>query len=198
MNTDILWSNFLSSIKDELSSLSYDTWFSETKLNKIVDDKAFVIVPMPIHKRHLQENYYDLIQDRLFDITGSTYEIEFLLEEELKVEEEKQKVISTNNVDNEFHSNLNKNLNFENFVVGNSNKFAHATALSVAENPGKMYNPLFIYGNSGLGKTHLMQAIGNYIVENSNNKVLYVTCEQFKDDYISIAKKDEDGMISNS
>ena len=197
MNTDILWSNFLSSIKDELSSLSYDTWFSETKLNKIVDDKAFVIVPMPIHKRHLQENYYDLIQDRLFDITGSTYEIEFLLEEELKIEEEKQKVISTNNVDNEFHSNLNKNLNFENFVVGNSNKFAHATALSVAENPGKMYNPLFIYGNSGLGKTHLMQAIGNYIVENSNNKVLYVTCEQFKDDYISIAKKDEDGTNFN-
>ena len=197
MNTDILWSNFLSSIKDELSSLSYDTWFSETKLNKIVDDKAFVIVPMPIHKRHLQENYYDLIQDRLFDITGSTYEIEFLLEEELKAEEEKQKVISTNNVDNEFHSNLNKNLNFENFVVGNSNKFAHATALSVAENPGKMYNPLFIYGNSGLGKTHLMQAIGNYIEENSNNKVLYVTCEQFKDDYISIAKKDEDGTNFN-
>ena len=82
MNTDILWSNFLSSIKDELSSLSYDTWFSETKLNKIIDDKAFVVVPMPIHKRHLQENYYDLIHDRLFDITGSNYEIEFLLEEE--------------------------------------------------------------------------------------------------------------------
>ena len=116
LNTDILWSNFLSSIKDELSSLSYDTWFSETKLNKIVDDKAFVIVPMPIHKRHLQENYYDLIQDRLFDITGSTYEIEFLLEEELKVEEEKQKVISTNNVDNEFNSNYYYTVNLQKII----------------------------------------------------------------------------------
>ena len=125
MNTDILWANFLSSIKDELSSLSYDTWFSETKLNKIIDDKAFVVVPMPIHKRHLQENYYDLIHDRLFDITGSDYEIEFLLEEELKMEEEKEKIISTKSVEKEFNSNLNKNLNFENFVVGNSNKFAH-------------------------------------------------------------------------
>ena len=90
-------------------------------------------------------------------------------------------------------SNLNSKYTFENFIVGNSNKFAHAAALAVAENPGKMYNPLFIYGNSGLGKTHLMHAIGNYISKNSDKKVLYVTSEQFVSDFIGINKKDENG-----
>jgi chromosomal replication initiator protein len=82
---------------------------------------------------------------------------------------------------------------FDNFIVGNTNKFAHAAAVSVAENPGSMYNPLFIYGNSGLGKTHLMHAIGNYMVEHSNKKVLYVTSDQFIQDFISMTKKDDKG-----
>ena len=94
---------------------------------------------------------------------------------------------------NPLKSNLNVNYTFDNFIVGNSNKFAHAAALSVAENPGKMYNPLFIYGNSGLGKTHLMHAIGNYIVQNSNKRVLYVTSEQFISDFLGINKKDDMG-----
>ena len=93
---------------------------------------------------------------------------------------------------NPIASNLKPNYTFDTFIVGNSNKFAHAAALSVAENPGKMYNPLFIYGSSGLGKTHLMHAIGNYIVQNSNKKVLYVTCEQFRDDFIGISRRMEE------
>ena len=88
-------------------------------------------------------------------------------------------------------SNLNLKYKFENFVVGESNRFAQATALAVAESPGKMYNPLFIYGNSGLGKTHLMHAIGNFILENSNKKVLYVTSEQFISDFLNLNKKDD-------
>ncbi len=94
-------------------------------------------------------------------------------------------------------SNLNSNYLFDNFIVGNSNKFAQAAALSVAENPGKIYNPLFIYGNSGLGKTHLMHAIGNYIVQNSTKKVLYVTSDQFRDDFVGINRKDKDGTNFN-
>ena len=94
-------------------------------------------------------------------------------------------------------SNLISKYTFENFIVGNSNKLAHAAALSVAENPGNMYNPLFIYGNSGLGKTHLMHAIGNYITENSNRRVLYVTSDQFVQDFIGITKKDDDGTNFN-
>ena len=95
------------------------------------------------------------------------------------------------------HNNLNKKYTFDSFVVGNSNKFAQAAALSVAENPGSMYNPLFLYGNSGLGKTHLMHAIGNFIVENSNRRVLYVTSEQFRQDFVKANRKDESGTNFN-
>ena len=82
-------------------------------------------------------------------------------------------------------NNGNKKYNFDNFIVGNSNKFAHAAALNVAENPGNMYNPLFIYGNSGLGKTHLMHAIGNYILNTKpNSKIAYISSETFTNELI--------------
>ena len=171
MNVDVLWTNFLGQIKEELTSLSFDTWFADTKLYRLEDGKAYIIVPMPIHKKHLIDNYSELIVDTLKNITGTNFELILLLKEEIEevlpekveIEPELEGVPNT-----KIQSNLNSKYNFENFIVGNSNKFAHAAALSVAENPGKMYNPLFIYGNSGLGKTHLMHAIGNYIIENTN------------------------------
>ncbi len=197
MNVDSLWSKFLSTIKEELSSLSYNIWFADTELYKLEQDRAIIIVPMPIHKKHLPENYKEIIESTLNSITGSNLELEFLLKEEIPNEEEEEikeiitieKETSTPLNHSPVQTNLKKQYTFENFIVGNSNKFAHAAALSVAENPGKMYNPLFIYGNSGLGKTHLMHAIGNFIVENSNKKVLYVTSDQFIEDFIGINKK---------
>ncbi len=202
MDLEVLWSNVLDKIKEELSSLSFETWFSDTKLYKLEDGKAIIIVPMAIHKKHLADNYSSILSNKINEVVGSSYELEFLLEEEIETEEAElveqiKEEATKNNKPTPVETNLNPNLNFENFVVGNSNKFAHAAALSVAENPGTMYNPLFIYGNSGLGKTHLMEAIGNYIFENSNKRVLYVQCEQFKDDYISIMKKGEDGTNFN-
>ncbi len=202
MNVDILWSNLLSQIKEDLTSLSYTTWFSDTKLHKFDNGKAYIIVPMPIHKKHLIDNYSQLIVDKLKELTGSNYEIVLLLEEEIE-SELKNKVtnseisLNVSNDTNNVNSNLNIKYLFDNFIVGNSNKFAHAAALSVAENPGNMYNPLFIYGNSGLGKTHLMHAIGNYIVENSNKKVLYVTSEQFRQDFVKANRKDDKGTNFN-
>ena len=205
MNVDILWSKILNQIKDELTSLSYDTWFADTKLHKLEEGKAYIIVPMPIHKKHLTDNYSDLIISKLNVETGSHYELNLFLQEEIEIEEKKKVVFTDNDNKEHFanppkeivHSNLMSKYTFDNFIVGNSNKFAHAAALSVAENPGNMYNPLFLYGNSGLGKTHLMHAIGNYLVANSNKKVLYVTSEQFKDDYIKANRKDESGTNFN-
>ena len=204
MNVNILWSKLLDQIKSELASLSYSTWFSDTELYKLENDKAYIVVPMPIHKKHLMDNYSDLIINKLNDITGTTYDLVLLLKEEVEEEIKKQEIIqeknnrinSEENNDN-VNSNLNKKYVFDNFIVGNSNKFAHAAALSVAENPGNMYNPLFLYGNSGLGKTHLMHAIGNYIVENSNKKVLYVTSEQFRQDFVKANRKDDKGTNFN-
>ena len=202
MNVDILWSNFLSQIKEEMTSLSFNTWFSETELYKLEDGKAYIIVPMPIHKKHLMDNFSTLIVDKITSITGSNYELELLLKEEIdkiipKKEESTVVVEEKNSVSLKPQSNLKNKYTFDNFIVGNSNKFAHAAALSVAENPGNMYNPLFIYGNSGLGKTHLMHAISNYIIENSNKTVLYVTSDNFIQDFISMSKKDEHGSNFN-
>ena len=204
MNVDVLWANFLTQIKEDLSSLAYDTWFKDTSLHKLDNGKATIIVPMQIHKKHLADKYSSLIIDKLNVITGTNFELEFLLSDEIEeekqeIQEEKNNVVEENRgvPPNSFQSNLSSKYSFENFIVGNSNKFAHAAALSVAENPGYMYNPLFIYGNSGLGKTHLMHAIGNYISKNSNRKVLYVTSDQFIQDFIGMKKKDSDGTNFN-
>lgn len=203
MNVDILWSNFLKQIKDELTSLSFDTWFKDTKLYKLENGKAYIIVPMPIHKKHLSDNYSDLIIQKLNDVTNTNFELIFLLNEEIESEESPPDNINKDQIINdgvpqEFEkTNLKSKYTFENFIVGDTNKFAQAAALSVAENPGHMYNPLFIYGNSGLGKTHLMHAIGNYITNNSNRKVLYVTSDQFIQDFIGINKKDDRGTNFN-
>ena len=177
MNLDSIWSNLLNKIKSELNSLSYNTWFADTKLYKLENNTATIIVPMPIHKKHLLDNYEILIKNTLFDIIGSPYDIILLLNEEIEEESKKElSLIENNEIKKDIYNNVNNNLNskytFDNFIVGNSNKFAHAAALSVAENPGNMYNPLFLYGNSGLGKTHLMHAIGNYIIIHSNKKVI--------------------------
>lgn len=201
MNVDVIWSKVLEQIKSELNSLSYEAWFSETKLHKLDNGKAYIIVPMEIHKKHILNNYSDIVIDNLNSLTGTNYEIYLLSPDEIEEEEEKEKVIENTETPVQINENINNNLNprytFYNFIVGNSNKFAQASALSVAENPGLLYNPLFLYGNSGLGKTHLMHAIGNYIVENSNKRVLYVTSEQFRQDFVKANRKDEEGTNFN-
>ena len=201
MDYDVLWSKVLDLIKNEVSSLSFNTWFSETTLYNIKDDKAYIIVPMSIYKNHLKNNYYELIENNINKVFNGHYELIFILQDEIEEKETNNEIILDDSqanvktiVSNEnVNNNINKKYTFENFIVGNSNRFAQAAALSVAENPGTMYNPLFLYGNSGLGKTHLMHAIGNYIIENTNKTVLYVTCEQFRQDFVKANRKDEKG-----
>ena len=194
MNEKQLWNNFLDSIKEKISPISYDTWFKDTYLEKIENSKAIVIVPMQLHKKNLSENYKDIIVETFNEITGTNFEFEFLLEEEIT--NNKKIVIEETGVpfNNPEQANLNPNYLFDTFVVGTSNRFAFTAALAVAENPGKAYNPLFIYGSSGLGKTHLMQAIGNYIIKESNKKVLYVTSDKFISDFIGINRKNNNNL----
>ena len=188
MDIDNIWNSFLEKVKNTLSPILYETWFENTKIYKIEDNLVTIIVPMDVHKKHLRENYYELISNTFAEITGTNFKFEFILEEEI----EQDIIIDTNEVGvpslENFQSNLDPKYTFENFVAGDSNKFARAIALAVAEKPGTMYNPLFIYGNSGLGKTHLMHAIGNYIYKNNYKKVLYVTSEQFVNDFFNIYK----------
>lgn len=188
MDINNIWNSFLDKIKTNISPMSFETWFHDTKLVELKDNKATVVVPMHVHKKHLKENYINIINELFAEITSTNFQLEFITEEEF----EKNIEIDTDIVgipSVNFVSNINPQYSFENFVVGDSNRFAHATALVVAEKPGTMYNPLFIYANSGLGKTHLMHSIGNYLIENSKKKVLYVTSDQFVSDFIGITKR---------
>ena len=186
------WDDFLNIIKSKLSSVSYDTWFKDTKLAKITNDEVFIEVPMSFHKDFLSKTYYELIDNIIFQLTNKNYNINFVIEDELN---DKTNLVSLEKDDikkKNFQSNLNPKYTFDNYVIGDSNRFAQTAAVAVAEQPGKVYNPLFIHGKSGLGKTHLMHAIGNYIVENSDKNVLYVTSDKFISDFIGINKKDTD------
>ncbi len=204
-----LWQSVLNEIYPEVNSASFHAWFNDLKLIKIQNNKVFIQVPMEIHKRILTTNYYNLIDDAFYKITNHNYEFEFLLKEEIEASlgEIEQNVDNVDNLSNavvkeekpivreekEWESNLIKELNFDNYIVGDSNRLAKTAGMIVAEQPGKVHNPLFIYGKSGLGKTHLMHAIGNYIVEHSKKKVLYTTSEMFKDDYINIINNENKG-----
>ncbi len=191
MNLDNVWKSFLEKIKDKINEIAYETWFSDTKLISLDNNVAQVLVPYHIHKKNLKENYSDIIAETFLEVTGTNFNFEYVLEDEvdntqLTLNDFGEIGVPTRE---HFESNLDNRYTFSNYIIGKSNKFAATSALAVAEHPGKMYNPLFIYGPSGLGKTHLMHAIGNYIVENSNKKVLYITCDNFVSDFVEICRK---------
>ena len=201
MNYDLLWSKVLDIIKTEVNSIVYKTWFENTRLYKIENTTATIVVQIFTQKKRLSENenYLSLIINALHENTNQIYDINFLLEDEINEKNIEQEVSTEkveNNLTNEntvykHSSNLIKEYTFETFVVGNSNKLAQAAAFMVAESPGEVYNPLFLYGSSGLGKTHLMHAIGNYIEQNTNKRVLYISSQQFTDDFTKINLKDD-------
>lgn len=199
MNTDNLWNEFLDKIKERITPLSYDTWFKDTKLYKLDGGTATIIVPLALHKKHLEENYIDDIEETFNSITGTNFNFKFILENEINEisDNNEDVIIGTSNESmgvphqTSASANLNSEYTFDSFIVGNSNRFAFTAARAVAEKPGKAYNPLFLYGKSGLGKTHLMHAIGNYIIQNTNKKVLYVSSEQFVNDYIAAVRNNE-------
>ena len=195
MDINNIWNSFLKKIENELTPVLYDMWFSETKLIELTEEHAKVLVPLSLHKKHLKENYIDIIEKTFTDVTGSIFKFEFVTNDDLNNEN----IIDIDEVgvpENAIiQSNLDSKYTFESFISGASNKFAKATALAVAEQPGSMYNPLFIYGNSGLGKTHLMHAIGNYIKENSKKKVLYVTTDNFMSDFVDIYREENSNNV---
>ena len=190
MDLNNIWNSFLEKIKVQISDIAFETWFSETKLISLNNKTATVLVPYHIHKKNLSENYSDIIEEVFTEITGSNFKFNYVIEEEVENNlSEDNQIIGVPNNNEIYESNLDPKYSFENFMIGPSNKFAATSALAVAEQPGKMYNPLFIYGSSGLGKTHLMHSIGNYIIKNSNKKVLYITCDNFVSDFVDICRK---------
>lgn len=191
-----LWKKFLDNISSKISQVSVNTWFKDTKIHSINDEQIILVVSHEAIRKHLKESYLEIIEEIFLEITGQSYDIKIMLEnyienenDEIKTETEKK------NKQNLKLKTLNKKYNFDSFIVGETNKVAYLAAVAVAEKPGNLYNPLFIYGNSGLGKTHLMNAIGNYAEENLNKNVLYITAETFVNDFMSITRKHDEKNI---
>ena len=196
MKTEEVWSKFLSKIKSKVSLMTYNYIFKDLRLHSYNNSKAIIVVPNnELLLQNINKNYASVIEDTFNDVTNDTVEIKYVFDEDAKeidnkvIEEkiEKNDEHIEDNIQNyNYSSNFNPKYTFDSFVVGESNKLTYGTALAVAQNPGKLYNPYFIYASSGLGKTHLMHAIGNYIVTHSDKRVLYITAEQFSNDYRSI------------
>lgn len=194
MRNEELLKSFLDKIYSEINPASFHAWFNDLKIISLTDETITFEVPMEIHKKMLGDNYYSLIEKTLYNITNINYDIKFVLESELE-SIPKIEVNKSEDNNNNFETHLKPELNFNNFVVGDTNRLAKVAAMAVAEAPGRIHNPLFIYGKSGLGKTHLMHAIGNFITENSNRKVLYCTCDEFKTEYTNLANPDNKNTI---
>jgi len=188
LNSEDVWQKFLSILQEKMNPISFNTWFKPLKLQELdlKNNKIIIQVPMGVHKTALESSWHQVIEDVLQELTGNTYEIVYTLDGGSTKESSTgcEKIF---NKEDGFVTNLKKEFTFDNFVTGDTNKFAKTAAVAVAEAPGKIYNPLFMYGKSGVGKTHLMHAIGNYITEHTDLKVLYTTSDSFKDDYTNIA-----------
>jgi chromosomal replication initiator protein len=185
-----LWQSVLAQMQFHISKANFATWFQNTEIISKDNEKVIISVPNAFSKEWLSNKYNKLILKTLRDMDDSIKELEFVIKPQalktnpLKVNQQQEKPEDIQLKFDEFKVNKETNLNprytFDNFVVGSFNELAHAAAQAVADNPGFTYNPLFIYGGTGLGKTHLMQAIGNKINNDSKKKkVRYISSEKF-------------------
>ena len=181
------WEEILMTVKEEheLTDVSFDTWLKPLSVYNIEGSTLYILVPSEqMGLNYITKKYTLPIKVAIAEITGNDYEIIFILQEQakkLKPYKSKTPAFASSSE----KATLNPNYTFDTFVVGKNNKFAHAASLAVSESPGEVYNPLYIYGGPGLGKTHLMQSIGHFILQQKPEmKVIYVTSEEFTNEVI--------------
>lgn len=186
------WEKIKETVKNEydLSPISFNTWIAPLKYHETVDDMIYIIIPSDqgMSLSYISSKYSKFFKVTISEMFDHDYDISFILEKDVKSGTSAEAEAHLNkpafNINYE-NANLNPKYKFDTFVVGSNNKFAHSASLAVAENPGEVYNPLYLYGGPGLGKTHLMHSVGHFILENNPNmKVLYVTSEDFTNEVI--------------
>lgn len=206
MNNDLksLWEKTLNIIKGEMSEVSFNTWIKSCEPISISSNIIRISVPNSFTQDILEKRYKDLVVNSIEAACSKVYTVEFMVASDIQEAEEKEEKKSkfddrgSITVNDEMSSLLNPKYTFASFVIGNSNRFAHAASLAVAESPAKAYNPLFIYGGVGLGKTHLMHAIGHYVLQNNSNaKVVYVSSEKFTNELINAIRDDKNEEFRN-
>ena len=180
---DEIWKKTCALLRDALAEVSYETWIAALKPLDIIDNRFLFEASTPFHKNMVTSRYSELIRNALRSATKRDFELEIYLPGENAGET----APAAERVSTGLPTNmLNPKYTFDTFVIGNSNRFAHAASLAVAESPADAYNPLFLYGGVGLGKTHLMHAIGHYMLNaNPSIKLVYITSENFTNELIS-------------
>ena len=181
-------------VEHELSNVSFNTWIQPLKVYEIIDNTVFILVNMNASVEYIEKKYLLPLKVCISEITGIDYEVVFVSEDDSRISEIQNMSLDANHKKRSRTASekagLNPKYTFDTFVVGGNNNFAHAASLAVAESPGEVYNPLFLYGDVGLGKTHLMHSIAHFILnKNSKKKVLYVTSETFTNELIEALKR---------
>ncbi len=187
-NIQEIWVATLERIEEKISKPSFDTWLKNTKAEAIENNTLIVSAPNEFARDWLENQYTKLISDILTEITGSEIIAKFIIPNTKATNDSRETSSKRKPTDHDESpkSMLNAKYTFDTFVIGAGNRFAHAASLAVAEAPAKAYNPLFIYGGVGLGKTHLMHAIGHYVQDhNPNAKVVYLSSEKFTNEFIN-------------
>lgn len=191
-----IWNELLIGISNKISTVSYDMWFNSLQPLTVAYNKLIIVSPLKSNKNTIYNNYRDIILEEIKKL-NYTYINDFVIitPDEVSVYEnhiqESKEEINNDNIDSK--SFFNSDFVFDKFVVGQSNQVVYAAAKAIAEQPGTLHNPLFIYGGVGLGKTHIMNAIGNEILKkNKKAKIIYCTTEQFVNDYIDSIKNNKD------
>ena len=187
-----IWDHTLVLLEKEVSTVGYRTWFEPIVPISLNANSIDLSVRQEFVKNHIEQNFVNLIKNAIQVVTKKDYSINILLDDGTAGEK------NTNEDDSQYTTLLNSKYTFDTFVIGNSNRIAHAASVAVAESIGKAYNPLFLYGGSGLGKTHLMHAIGNYVLkQRSHTNVLYVPSEKFTNELVNAIKDDKNIEFRN-
>ena len=189
------WNEILDHVKEEheLSDISFKTWISPLRVHEVDGSAVTILVPTEqVGLDYVSKRYKLPLKAAIGEITGLDCEIYFTLPEDIAKENSERKARQTS-----MNAGLNVHYTFDTFVVGKNNQFAHAASLAVAETPGKVYNPLFIYSNAGLGKTHLINSIAHFILKNhADLRILYVTSEEFTNEVISAIRDGSSAVLS--